>query len=196
MASPNRRMIRQIALTTAACACLTGPVQAGDEDGRYAVEGPGRLSCGDFNALPPSDAVRRDLAVWLTGYFTAHNRLLPKTFDLTPWQTPATVLAMVAQYCEAHPDRIAERAAQELVSHLAELRIQAEAPVLMQRAGDQVTVLYEEVVKSATAALGAAGFAVGPSEDGFAQAVRRFQKNNGLPETGTLDQATLALLLQ
>jgi len=189
-------MIRTGTLAIAVCTGLSGPVLAADGEGRYAVEGPGRLTCADFNALEPDDPLRRDLAVWLSGYMTAHHRLLPETFDLTPWQNPATMLAMVAQYCQANPDRIAERAAQELVSFLAPRRIRTETPALMQRAGDQVTLLYQEVLDKAAAALGEAGFPVTAGEDGLANAVRGYQQREGLPETGALDQSTLARLLR
>lgn len=189
-------MIRSGTFAVAVCTGLAGPVLAADEEGRYAVEGPGRLTCSDLTALEPADPMRRDLAVWMTGYLTAHHRLLSETFDLTPWQTPGTVLAMVEQYCTANPEAIAERAAQELVSHLGLQRVESETPVLMQRAGDQVTLLYEGVIESATAALAAQGFAAEPGEEGLAGAVRGFQRSEGLAETGALDQATLARLLR
>ena len=178
------------------CTGLSGPVFAGDGEGRYAVEGPGRLSCADLTALPPDDPVRRDLAVWLSGYMTAHHRLLPETFDLTPWQTPNTLMAMVAQYCQANPSQITERAAQELVSFLAPHRVQTETPALVQRSGDQVTVLYQEVLDRAVAALAGAGFPVAAGADGLTQAVGQFQNREALPVTGALDQATLAILLK
>jgi len=189
-------MIRQFALQVAIFAGLTGPAISSDSDSRYAVEGPGRLACSEFNTLAPTDVVHRDVGVWLTGYMTAHHRLLPQTFDLSPWQTPETLLGMLAQYCEANPKQVVERGAQELVSYLAPKRVQKEALPLMQRSGDTVTLLYEEVLDGAAEALDAAGFPIGSGEAALADSVLQFQKQQGLPETGALDQPTLARLLR
>ncbi|WP_300029101.1 peptidoglycan-binding domain-containing protein [uncultured Roseobacter sp.] len=189
-------MIRSILCATLLSAGVFSPAFAAGTDGSYAVEGPGSLTCDRVTALTAGSSDQRDLALWLSGYITAHNRLLPETFDLTPWQTPSTLLALMIQYCTANPGATAEVASQELIAYLMPDRLAETSQTVMQRTDEKVTVLYEQVLERAIAALTAAGTPVDPQTGDFAAAVRRFQKQSGLPETGAFDQATLALLLQ
>lgn len=183
------------AAALAALVLPAAPGAAADANGRFAQEGPGRLTCAKGFPEAPQGEETRLLAAWLTGYVTAHNQLLPDTFDLTPWQTPASLLSLLKQYCDANPDDTVTKAAQALVSYLQDQRLTEEARPVLLGVSDEQVVLYDAVVLQARTRLTEAGFAPGPSVEDLADAVRDFQAANDLPVNGLLDQATLARLL-
>ncbi|WP_136635398.1 peptidoglycan-binding domain-containing protein [Pseudooceanicola onchidii] len=186
-------MIRSL-VTLAFCALATH-AGAVDQNDRYAVKGPGKLKCGTFAALDPTHEHVRDAGVWLTGYFTAHNRLLRETYDLLPWQTPGTVLALAAQYCRAHPEAQLNDAAAELVGYMASRRVTEEAPGVVLRSGGSVTVVYAPIVEDIRDALREAGQDLGPDAEDLEAALKLYQQAQDLPVTGIPDQPTLLKLL-
>ncbi|SFR02048.1 peptidoglycan-binding domain-containing protein [Poseidonocella sedimentorum] len=161
----------------------------------YAVEGPGRTSCAAFRAMDTAAPELRETAAWLTGYLTAHHRLMPEIFDLSPWQTPGITLGLIRQFCSAQPDASVERAAQELVRYLAPGALTEPSEFVAMRNGDQITVLYEAVLAQVRDALADAGIPPGTEDAELANALTAFQTARGLPVTGLPDQRTLATLL-
>lgn len=178
-------------------AVLAGPVAAADEDGRYALEGPGRIDCARYVAI--AEAGGRDLDVlasWTLGYLSAHNRVLPQTFDLTPWQDAATVMRLVGQFCTANPGRSFEDGLQELIAYLARSRLTRDSETVAVGAGGKATVLYRDTLEQVRSRLGEAGYPPGNTAESLALALRSFQRAEGLPDSGLPDQATLAILLK
>ena len=191
----THRSIRNAAGALVALASLwPGAGGAADAEGLFVVEGPGRLSCAELAGEPDPATVART-AAWLSGYLSAHNQLLPETFDLTPWQTPATLLALVGQYCAANRDDSVSDAAQHLVRFLAPGRLTAREEAVSVPSGGASVVLYASVVAQARVALAEAGYPAGETLEALAGAVRAFQAAEGLSPTGLLDQATLGRLL-
>ena len=178
----------------ALAASISVPVFAADSEGRYAIEGPGRTICADFTADADTKDIRRDVAIWLSGYITAHNRLLGDTFDITPWQSSPALLSLTRQFCLANPDATVEVAAQQLMSYLAPDRLTESSDLVAQGSGNQTTVLYAEVVSQARGRLRAAGFDPGNTPAALAEAVKAYQRSLGTDPSGILDQATLARL--
>lgn len=170
---------------------------AADSTGQFMAEGPGRQTCAAvFDAGAGDGEKTRLTAAWLTGYLSALNQVLPDTFDLTPWQTPATILTYVKRYCDANPQSTMSSASQYLVNFLRPNRLTTATPLVSLGVGTRKVVLYDEVVARARKALGVAGFAAGPSLEDLAATVRAYQTAQGLAVTGILNQQTLARLLR
>ena len=184
------------AAVLAASLSFATPALAADPNGQFVIEGPGRLSCAAFVAPDVTDQTRRDVATWMSGYLTAQHYLLASTFDLTPWQTPSTVGALLTQYCRANPDNVVADGALELVRFLAPNRLQQQTEVVSIPNGSDVTILYLTVVQEARRALQELGYSAGESAEELAESVRAFQTDRGLPASGSLDQPTLLRLFQ
>ncbi|MEM1074211.1 MAG: hypothetical protein AAGI36_07130 [Pseudomonadota bacterium] len=187
-----RGVLLAITLTTG----LGGPVVAADAQGRYAVEGTGRLICKDMVAASGNVQTMRDLAAWMTGYMTAHNRLVPDTFDLTPWQTPGAQVFLVNQYCQSNPEDTVEQAAKNLVAFLVDDRLVTASTPVSQGVGSQITLIYPEVMEQAISALVEAGHTPSSGNEGLAAAIRAYQADVGITQSGLFDQSTLARLFE
>lgn len=183
-------------LNAAVCAIALAatPALSVDRNGSFAVKGTGRVTCAALTE--GDDAGRRDAAIWLTGYLTAHNRLMQDTFDLATWQSPSALFALAQQYCRANPDANLERAAAELVGFLARTRLKDQSEGVVFEHEGQVTVLYATVAEQAAQRLRNQGYEVGAAPGDFHVPLLAFQKDRGLPQTGIPDQRTLALLFQ
>jgi hypothetical protein len=195
-----RRCIGRAALPVSVAVAMTtpaSPAQAQQHVTRpYVVEGPGRATCADFVAWAPGGEERRLGAAWLTGYMTAHHRLMPGVFDLTAWQTPALLMGLMEQYCTSNPDAIVERGAQELVAYLTPRALTEEAELVAVRNGSAVVLVYRPVLTQVRDGLEGAGFAAASDEAGLIAALTAYQTAQGLEPTGLPDQATLARLLK
>ena len=181
----------------AACLVLAGvlsPAAAAATE-PYSVEGPGRTPCADHAAS--TDARARDrVGSWLTGYLTAHQRLMPDTFDLTPWQTPSILLGLLDQYCAANGTATVEDGARELVAYLAPRAMSEPARAVAVGEADAFVLVYEPVLHDIRARLSDRGHPPGASARSLAEALRAYQKTMGLNPTGLPDQATLVLLME
>jgi hypothetical protein len=162
----------------------------------YVVEGPGRMTCADFNAAEAAEPRIISVASWLNGYLTAHNRLSNDIFDLTPWQTTPILMSLLAQYCAANPDQIVERGAQELVAYLVPNALREPSDVVAVGQGSDVVLLYVRTVGNIRQRLSEEGFPPATSMESLLEAIAAFQAQNGLPVTGLPSQNTLAILLR
>lgn len=162
----------------------------------YVVEGPGRMVCEDVSRTASSDPKVQAVSIWLTGYLTAHNRLIEKVFDLTPWQTQPVLMSLLLQYCKANPQHVVEKGAQELVAYLIPNALQKEAEVVAVGSGSDVVLLYLPVVANIRDKLKLEGYLPGTSMESLLQSIKAFQTKNGLSATGLPDQKTLTLLLK
>jgi hypothetical protein len=169
---------------------------AADAEGKYALEGSGRITCETLISYTAEDRSKvQILAGWTLGYLSAHNRLVAETYDLTPWQNVQTVLSLASQYCKANPTSNFETALLEVIKWAAKNRAKSESPLVTIGTGDQTVVLFQETVQQARDALSAKGFDTGTSNDTLAEALRAYQINEKMAPTGLLDQKTLANLL-
>lgn len=183
-------------LTAAVAAVVLSSLNANATTGEqsYAVEGPGRMGCSAFTALAPDDRRNGAVLLWLTGYLTAHHKLLGDVFDLSPWQTPEVLLSLVRQYCSAHQDAIVEQGARELVLFLGPDAERTESKVVEWRNGDDLVLLYETTVQKIRDALSVAGHSPGETSDDLVSALSAYQASNGIAVTGLPDQATMLKL--
>ncbi len=192
-----RAPVLALAVLAGAALPLAAAAQTAAAASPYVVEGPGRTGCADLAAQEPGTEARRLTAAWLTGYLTAHHRLMPEVFDLSAWQSPALMLALVDQYCAAHPDAFVERAAQELVAYLLPRALTEPAEVVSVEHDGRMTLLYLPVLAQIAERLTAEGHPpAGPGPADLPPALLAYQAAAGLDPTGLPDQDTLARLLR
>jgi len=154
------------------------------------------MACSEFSGLDPASEDARGVAAWLTGYMTAHQRLMPDIFDLTPWQTVPVLLSLLRQYCAANGEAKVEEGAQQLVAYLRPGALTEPAKVVAVGSGKNVVLLYVPVVAEVRKKLAEAGHPAGPSMEDMAEALRSYQAEKNLPQTGVPDQQTLATLMK
>lgn len=189
--------MRQSILRAAALAAgLAGAAHAADGDGRYGIDGAGRLKCEAFaKARQAENADYRVFAGWVDGYVTAFNHFQADTFDLTPWQSLELILAKLARYCDDNPGETFVAGLNLLAQALYDERLTAASPVVQARAGTQAVILYEAMLPRIHAALKTRGYKPGGEDGRFTEAMsgalRAFQKAEGLPTSGLPDQPTL-----
>ncbi len=174
---------------------LAGPASAADVEGRFSIEGVGKMACARFAEVHDADAPEIGaVAAWVDGYVTAHNRLMRETFDLTPWQTSRVVLAQLGQYCVANPDASLEAGASELIAYLGADRLRMAEDIVGLSNGRNAVFAYASVIASVESALGDRGHPIGSGENATSKALEAFQRAQRMEVTGLPDQNTLLRL--
>jgi pimeloyl-ACP methyl ester carboxylesterase len=192
---PSARWVAAMLLVLASAATT-----AADPEGRFMVKGAGTASCAQFLA---AQKVRGpefiSFAGWLDGYLTFLNQSEAGTFDVAPWQGTELLLAAVAGDCRRDPKATFHAAAYRVARGLRPGRLPAKSAPVAALVGEQSVVLYEEVIVRIQQRLKQRGLydgeASGKYDTATAAALRAFQREKQLPETGLPDQVTLAALL-
>ena len=178
----------------------TPTVQAADSKGHFAFRGIGGQSCkiamGQIEK-DPKEAVA--MASWLMGYLTAANREQPDTFDISPVVAPDALLSAVAELCQAHPDMPVESVFNGLLTVLSVARNRADSPIIETRSGNNSAPVRTETLIAMQTKLVVYGYLKGKPDGSFGArseiALKAFQKDQKLPETGVPDGATVIRLL-
>jgi hypothetical protein len=188
----------RLRLTLAVALLLAAPAaQAADDKGRFAVKGPGLVTCKQL--LEPKAEREQEAAYffggWLLGFVTAQNQHLKDTYDLASWVGDESLYGMVRNHCSKRPDdRLAEVALQ-LVRFLQPQRLSSESKLTVAQAGDKGVRLYEEVLRRAQEELKQQGHYRGVVDGlfgpGTQTAFEAYQQAKGIPVTGLPDQRTL-----
>lgn len=175
---------------------------AADSKGRFAPKGAGLIRCEQFVAehAAGSDAYLL-FRGWIDGYLTAVNQYEPGNFDVTAWQTPASIATLIDNHCGKHPDDEVLAVAMTIVSSLRSDRIRSESTLVkLENNEGKHVLLYEETLRRLQSKLADSGFYDGEPSGAFntgtETAIRTFQSSNGLEETGLPDQNTLWRLLK
>ncbi|MEM9421114.1 MAG: peptidoglycan-binding protein [Pseudomonadota bacterium] len=162
---------------------------------RAALDGAGLYTCSQFiDAAAREDGSIRLYAGWVDGFLSGVNASRPDTFDITPWQSTELVLSMVRQFCSKNPELTYGDAVSGLFVALYEDRLVVEDEIVRVESGKQGVFVYRTVISSLHAALIQAGYDA-PSGETFREqsraALRKFQRDEGLAESGLPDQVTL-----
>lgn len=187
-------------LLVAAGALAMPSVQAADAKGNYALHGIGALPCGELVTRIKQEATSREqLAAWLLGYISATNRLGAKTYDVLPAQQVGVLAELVGNVCGTSPRSLVETAAFSVLKTFEALRATAESPLVTASAnGKSVALRKASLVAVQESLIQRKLFrAKANGEFGKAteQALRDFQKSEGLAETGLPDLVTMLRLL-
>lgn len=179
---------------------LSGPAQAADEEGSFAVKGAGLQNCKGFQAT--FDQGSPDLGIyvgWVEGYATALNQANDGIFDIVPWQTGETLMRLLWVSCEAlGPETKLIAATVGMLQSLAGNRVAQTSQVVRFHNGERSVLLYEEILRRAHLRLSDLGYDL-PSDSAqmtnvSVQAFKDFQIQQGIPVTGLPDQETLIKL--
>jgi len=193
-------------LVAALALCLaTGPgrpVEAADTDGNFAIKGGGVQPCSAL--LTAHDRKSDDLGLyagWIDGYLTGLNQFSPQTYDLATWQGSDTLLSMTRAVCQQMPpDTRVLEAFLQIVRAIQPGRLQQEEGLVALLHNGKGTAIYGSILITAKTRLNALGHQAGAEDTAFTEATalafQRFQKAEGLAETGLPDQQTLYRLLR
>lgn len=178
------------------------PAMAADADGSFAVKDIGLTRCTDFtDAVKAKDEgqVARYVG-WLGGFLTATNQRVPETFDLTPWQNSRTLTAYLVNHCGKNPDLRFSAAVVQLSAALHDDRLRKKTDLVPLEHEGQTHYVYREALLRTQAALADLGMYSGNLDGEFGEqtrnALKAYQAQKSLPDTGLPDQETLFRLLQ
>ena len=167
----------------------------------YALRGAGQLSCAQYlEAYAEEGSVLYMTAGWIDGYVTALNRLEDGVFEHLSWQETGLVLDLLRNHCTANPEDVLANAVHLFVratdsTKLTESSELIEIPV--PESGGAIDIYRATIsrVQSTLAELGHYTSTIdGAYGPGTAAAIKLFQAEAGLPETGLPDQRTLLVL--
>lgn len=125
-----------------ACLCallLLGisPAQAKDMHEKHAVFGIGSETCQHFaSAYQQRDYALVEYKIWIAGYLSAFNLIVPGTFNIMGQRNLSHALDTLANYCQEHPDILFVTAAATLTEHYYDERINfvpSETPIWKPR---------------------------------------------------------------
>ncbi|MDZ7808921.1 MAG: peptidoglycan-binding domain-containing protein [Arhodomonas sp.] len=172
------------------------PAGAADGEGDYAVRGAGSVSCERYAESIDegrSDEVRQFLG-WIQGYISATNRIREDTYDVVPILRPARVGAMVHNVCRNHPDSRLEEAVVALIEYLASGRERERTEIVRVSNGGGTTAIRVATLDRLKRVLVDEGHlesAEGRYTEKTQEALRRYQAEHGLEETGLPDADTI-----
>ncbi|MCC6918263.1 MAG: hypothetical protein IT548_03610 [Alphaproteobacteria bacterium] len=104
----------------AAGLALAGAASAADARGGYQAVGVGANSCAQYLAAPRD--VGQVVGVWLSGYFTAMNQVLPDTTDVLAGRTDADLEQALVSACQKQPTQLLADAANQMLTAMAPAR--------------------------------------------------------------------------
>lgn len=174
---------------------LALPSQAADEQGAFAVRGPGGLPCQAFVEARQGQDGGRDFLLWADGYVSALNLSARDTFDLLPWGNEAYLAVLLEAHCKRHPEQPFHVALNRLLEGLKDQRLHRRSPQIEAERGGAKVLVYAETLQRVQRRLKEQGLYRGEVDGRFgeqtAEAIARYQRRQGLPPTGLPDYATL-----
>ena len=166
-----------------------------------AVRGVGMLSCSQYITLIEEQSPAIEMvAGWVDGFTTGLNATAPGVFDHLPWQRTDLVMQLLANHCAANQNDILANAVNLFIRATAATRLTEVSELIeipLPDGGGTLEVYQATLarVQSMLADLGHYDSTVdGLYGPGTAAAIRAFQAEEGLPETGLPDQRTLLVL--
>jgi murein L,D-transpeptidase YcbB/YkuD len=171
-----------------------------DGKGNYALRGIGGETCQALmEQLQQDPQAPVETAFWLLGYMTAINHWRPDTYDISPVLDASGMLTMLAEICRKHPEAMAETAVTDLLKRLAGARVKTLSPVVETRSGANVAPVRAATLAAMQAKLQQLAYFKGKANGSFdpqtEAALKAFQKDQKLPETGIADWVTVVRLL-
>ncbi len=182
----------------AAFALLAAPsAHAADKSGSFAPKGMGYDTCKSLvDAVQKKD--QKGLVVfvsWLDGFLTAINMTQSGIYDIAPWQSPETLLKLVASHCEQNPDEHLAEVGLKLAEYLAKDRLTERSQIEQATVGKNTIPIYDEILRRMQQQLIAGGYLSGTPDGSFGPktqaAIEAYQAKANLEKTGLPDQPTL-----
>jgi len=171
--------------------------------GQYATYAVGAQTCSTVLEAYQADqeAVMLDVSSWLSGYISAHNRLVEGVYDVTPVLNHAPLALLTLRICENNRDQLYETVVNSALDVFAPLRVTEESRSVQTVRGNRSATLREPAIEVLQAALASAGFLDNKLVDGVfgektSNGIISWQKANNVSETGLFDPLTIFVLLQ
>ena len=179
-----------------ALVALSGVCQGADENSKFAVKAVGTTDCQRYLEARETGGSEYSLyGGYLAGYISAYNQLVPDTFDISPWQNMETLAGMMASHCKKYPGENFALALNRMLTALKKTQLDKASITVEARAGGRQIRIYKESLRRAQAKLAALGLYKGLPDGRFGpgtqEALKAFQKQKGLSQTGLPDQITL-----
>ena len=169
-----------------------------DKNNIYAIKGAGLSSCKSFlQSVDNQDSAYLVYGGWIEGHITALNQQLENTFDLTPWQTTPFLLKLIAQNCRNKPEVQFHQMVRAMLGEFLSQKI-VEGKSFIKLNNDNSLIYQEDVIVQTKKALQVKGYFEGELDmewnQDSVQALKKFQNDKSLPETGFPSQDTLFYL--
>ncbi len=174
--------------------------RAADDNGKFAIRGAGLQTCsGAVNAFDTSSPDLALYAGWIDGYLTGVNQFREDTFEMAPWQTANTLLALTVEVCRNEADDVKFMAVfVRLLRDFSAARLRAETPLTGVFRGSQRLALYATTIEAVERTLLELGHDPGEVDGVFTEetsdALVAFQTDRQIQTTGLPDQQTLFAL--
>lgn len=190
-------------LSVVLAAGLLGPgtALAADAKGGFAVHGAGAALCSAVNeaAKAARDQTTAQLSGWIAGYLSAYNRLTAGVHDIVPTNEMQVYARLAIANCQGNAALRLETVMASLLQNMQPLRVAEESP-FVTIANDKFTVtVRSSVIREVQLALVRAKHLTGTTDGVWGrrseEAIRKFQEQAKLPETGIPDVGTLSVLL-
>lgn len=179
---------------------MSGPLQAADNAGNYAIRGAGGFACERYvQAVEAQSDDVRQYVRWMEGYATGLNRLQADTFDVSPILDPTAMANLMLSLCRQNPALAFETAVAQGLNSLSPMRERADSQAdTLEHAGNAVTV-RRETMRRLQQALTELGHYTSDIDGLYGPGTRRaiiaFQASAELNQTGLPDPDTLLNLL-
>lgn len=178
----------------------TGAALAADADGEFAVFGPGVRSCAEFRGLVDSNARDALLYIgWFQGYISRANLTKEGTYSVLPVVDANAAATLLYRVCANNPSVTVERASDSLIQLLAPLSVAERSEIVKITEGERTLEIWQATLIRLQEELAALGHYKGEADGvygpGTREAMRAFQKERGLEESGIPDIETLAAFL-
>lgn len=174
---------------------------AADEKGEFAVRGIGGMRCSEVLAKVAANAPELvPIVAWSDGALTMYNNLMRDTYDAMPFTEPPGIFTeFVVRYCQKNPDALYANAVRQALDIVDPSRLRhAEARVVVKVDDKSVSIAPETLrrVQEQLIKLKLLSGKPAPTfNDKVRNALRTFQKNQHIPETGLPDAETSMRLL-
>jgi hypothetical protein len=180
--------------------CVAAPAFAADKENRFAPHGVGLVTCEQF--LKGVEERKENWLVvggWLEGYMSAINQLSPDTFDIAPWQSTESLVALIRHNCENNKERRFFDIVSSMMNFLKDKRLKESTQRIIAESGDKKLAVYTSVMKDVQDELIKRKILQGTADGQFGPktkaALEQFQKEQNIEATGLPDQQTLWRLL-
>lgn len=179
---------------------IPGTVCAVDDNNLYAVDGIGALACQKYvEAKDRKLSSYLQFGGWIEGYFTASNKFLANTYDLSSWQTTETLATILYTECSKNPKASFVSVVDQLTYQLQHFSLKEKSTIITARYGKFTTKLPQKTLLDAQKKLVSLGYLHeepnGKYNKNTAAALMTYQKQKNIPKTGLPDQYTLWNLL-
>lgn len=179
---------------------FVSPSFAADSEGTYSIRGIGALECQSFvDAAEIGEEQAEGYVRWLEGYFTGMNFHMEETYDISPFVATSDVAVLVLNQCNQEPDESIEAVTARIADALYNDREQIRSETSnIEYKGNSVNI-RQNTLRRIQERLSAGGY-YSEEPDGLygpdtRAALISYQRDNGIPETGIPDRATVLRII-